>query len=79
MARLQHPNIVQIHEVSEQAGELFLALEYVDGGTLAAKLAGQGVSPPQSARLLEVLARAIHAAHLKGIIHRDLQAPAMSS
>src|SRR5262249_48373224 len=37
VARLQHPHIVQIHEVAEQASALFLALEYVEGGTLAAK------------------------------------------
>src|SRR5206468_1359471 len=40
VARLQHPNIVQIHEVGEQDGLPFFALEYVDGGSLDKKLAG---------------------------------------
>jgi WD40 repeat protein/serine/threonine protein kinase len=73
VARLQHPHVVQIYEVGERDGELFLALEYVEGGTLAAKLAGRPHAPQDAARLLVVLARAIHAAHQKGIIHRDLK------
>src|SRR5262249_42311970 len=40
VARLQHPNIVQIHEVGEHQGQPYLVLEYVGGGTLAAKVAG---------------------------------------
>src|SRR5262249_33562194 len=59
VARLQHPNIVQVYEVGEREGVLFLALEYVEGGTLAAKLAGQRQVPADAARLLEVLAQAV--------------------
>src|SRR5262249_53989313 len=73
VARLQHPNVVQIFEVGEQDGRPFLALEYVDGGTLAERLAGQPQPPRPAARLAATLARAVHAAHEAGVVHRDLK------
>jgi WD40 repeat protein len=72
-ARLQHPNIVQVHAVGEQDGRPFLALEYVDGGTLAQRLAGTPVPPREAAQLVETLARAMDYAHRQGILHRDLK------
>jgi WD40 repeat protein len=72
VARLQHPNIVQIHEIGAHAGLSYLALEYVDGGTLAQKTAGVPQPPREAARLVELLARAVQHAHQNGIIHRDL-------
>jgi serine/threonine protein kinase len=62
-ARLDHPNIVQIYEVGEQDGQPYLALEYVDGGTLAGRLAGTPLVPAVAAELVETLARAIAYAH----------------
>ena len=73
MARLQHPNIVQIHEVGGQDGVYYLALEYVDGVSLDRRLAGTPQDPRAAARLIETLARAIHHAHQRGILHRDLK------
>ncbi len=73
VARLQHPHIVQIHEVGEVDGHSFFAMEYVQGGTLAQRLAEGPLSPVAAAELLETLARAIHHAHTRGIIHRDLK------
>jgi serine/threonine protein kinase/WD40 repeat protein len=73
IARLQHPNIVQIHEVGEHGGRPYLALEFVDGGTLGQKIAGVPQPPRDAARLVETLARAIHQAHQAGIVHRDLK------
>jgi serine/threonine protein kinase len=73
VARLRHPNIVQIHEVGNQDGCPYLALEYVEGGTLAGKLAGMPYPPRPAAQLLETLARAVHHAHEQGIVHRDLK------
>jgi eukaryotic-like serine/threonine-protein kinase len=72
VARLQHPNIVQVHEVGAHAGLSYLALEYVDGGSLAQKTAGIPQPPRDAARLVELLARAVHHAHQNGIVHRDL-------
>lgn len=73
VARLQHPNIVQIYEVGEQDGKPFLALEFVVGGSLEEKLAGAPQPGRPSAQLLETLARAVHVAHEQGIVHRDLK------
>jgi len=73
VARLQHPYIVQIYEISEHNGCPFFSLEYVDGGTLAQKLAGVPQPPRLAAHFVRLLALAIHSAHQKGIIHRDLK------
>jgi serine/threonine-protein kinase len=72
-ARLQHPNIVQIYEVGEQDGIAFFSLEYVEGGSLADRLAGAPLPPGETARLTETLARALQAAHERGVVHRDLK------
>src|SRR5262249_30799727 len=73
VARLQHPNIVQIHDVGEAAGRPFFALEYVAGGSLAERLAGQPLPPRDAARLVETLAEAMHLAHSRNLVHRDLK------
>jgi serine/threonine protein kinase len=73
IARLQHPNIVQIHEVGECEGHPYCVLEFVDGGSLAAHLDGKPRAPRLAAHLITLLADAIHAAHVHGIIHRDLK------
>ncbi len=72
-ARLQHPNLVQTYEIGQQDGELFLALEYVEGGSLDEYLGGKPQPPRSSAEVVESLARAIHYAHRKGVVHRDLK------
>jgi serine/threonine protein kinase len=72
-ARLQHPNIVQVHAVGEHEGFPYLSLEYMDGGSLSQKLARQPQAPRQAAQLVYVLARAMAYAHQHGIIHRDLK------
>jgi DNA-binding beta-propeller fold protein YncE len=73
VARLQHPNIVQIHEVGEADGYPYFSLEYVSGGSLAKKLKGGVVSPRRAGKMLETLALAMHHAHRRNIIHRDLK------
>jgi tRNA A-37 threonylcarbamoyl transferase component Bud32 len=73
VARLQHPNIVQIYEVGETNGRQFLSLELVEGQSLARHLDGTPLPARQAASLVETLARAIHYAHEKQIIHRDLK------
>jgi len=72
-ARLQHPNIVQIYEIGEHQGRPFLCLEFIDGGSLSHKLNHQPQSAQGSARLVELLARAVHYTHQRGIVHRDLK------
>jgi hypothetical protein len=73
VARLQHPNFVQIHEVGEADGRPFFALEYVAGGSLAERLAGQPLPPRDAARLVATLAEAMHLAHSRNLVHRDLK------
>jgi WD40 repeat protein/predicted Ser/Thr protein kinase len=73
VARLQHPNIVQIYEVGSQEGLYYLALEYVSGGSLDRQLAGTPQEARSAAQLIETLARAVNHAHERGILHRDLK------
>jgi serine/threonine-protein kinase len=73
IARLQHPGIVQIHEIGEHAGLPFFSMEYCSGGSLGQKLAGTPLPPREAAVLAEQLARAIQAAHQAQVIHRDLK------
>jgi serine/threonine-protein kinase len=73
IARLQHPHIVQIHEVGEHDGRPFFSLEFCPGGSLERKLAGTPLPPAEAAALVETLARAMHAAHQHGVVHRDLK------
>jgi tetratricopeptide (TPR) repeat protein len=73
LARLRHPHIVQVYEVGEQDGQPFFALEFVEGGSLAERLADQPPTPREAAALTATLARAVHAAHQAEIIHRDLK------
>ncbi len=72
-ARLQHPNIVQIHEIGEVDGKPYFSLEYADGGSLAGKMANEPQPAFAAAQLIEILARAMHYAHQRGVVHRDLK------
>ncbi len=73
-ARLQHPNIVTVHEVGSHDGQAYLCMEFVDGRTLGQVLAADGPLPARTAaRLLAAVARAVQHAHQNGILHRDLK------
>ena len=73
VARLHHANIVQIYDIGAAAGLPFVALELLEGGSLADRLAGTPQPGRQAAELMVTLARAMHAAHQAGIVHRDLK------
>ena len=73
VARLQHPNIVQIHQVGEADGCPYFSMEFVDGRSLAQELGGTPQPARQAADFMRTLALAMHTAHEKGIIHRDLK------
>jgi hypothetical protein len=79
VARLQHPNVVAIHEVGEwqPPGSVLLlpyfTMEYVEGGSLAEHLAAAPLAFREAAQLLECLAQAMQYAHERGVVHRDLK------
>ena len=73
VAQLAHAHIVQIYEIGECDGRPYLALEYVDGGSLDQRTAHRPQAPEAAARLVETLAAAIDCAHQRGIVHRDLK------
>jgi len=73
VARLHHPNIVQIYAVGEHDGLPFCSFEYVAGGSLDKRLAGTPLPVGTLVPLMETLARAVHHAHEHGIVHRDLK------
>jgi WD40 repeat protein/serine/threonine protein kinase len=72
-ARVQHPNIVQVYEIGSYQGRPFLAMEWVEGGSLANRVDGKPWPPDEAAALIETLAHAIDAAHGEGVVHRDLK------
>lgn len=73
IANLQHPNIVQIYEVGEHEGCPFIALEYLDGGSLRAKIRAGRIPPREAASMVRDLAAALAHAHERGVIHRDIK------
>jgi len=73
LARIKHPNVVQIYEIGEHEGCPYFVMEYVEGGNLASWLAGRPQPPQQAAAIVETLARTMYEVHLRGIVHRDLK------
>jgi serine/threonine protein kinase/tetratricopeptide (TPR) repeat protein len=73
LARLRHPNVVQLFEMCERQGRIFLVLEYVEGPTLAQLCRGRPQPPRWAAQVTALLARAVHHVHRQGLLHRDLK------
>jgi WD40 repeat protein len=72
VARLQHPNIVQVFEVGECRGTPYFSLEYCPGGSLRGHLQASPLPARRAAEVVQALAHGVQAAHSKGVIHRDL-------
>jgi WD40 repeat protein len=88
-ARLDHPNIVPVYEVGESDGDPFFTMKLVEGGSLSSRIdeycffaTDKGLRPSKAelrqrlrkaAEVLSAVARAVHHAHLRGILHRDLK------
>ncbi len=70
---LRHPRIVALYEMGEHEGARFLAMEWVQGVTLAERLAGGPLSEAEALRLLTEVADGLSAAHALGLAHRDLK------
>ena len=73
LAALNHPNIAHIHGLDESDGIRALVLEFVDGPTLADRIAPGPIPAPQALAIAEQITLALEAAHEQGIIHRDLK------
>ena len=72
-AALQHSNIVAIHEVGFCEGQHFIAMDYVEGGSMAALIHGSPLPARRAAGYVKTIAEAMHYAHERGILHRDLK------
>lgn len=74
LARLAHPNIVHIYDVEEADGHSFIMMEHVGGGSLGDRLRSAApVSPAQAVEVMTPVLSALHAAHLAGVVHRDIK------
>jgi serine/threonine protein kinase len=73
VARVRHPNVVEVFETGEHQGRLYFAMELVNGGSLAAYLTDSPQPANDAAELVRTLARAIAHAHAQQVIHRDLK------
>jgi predicted Ser/Thr protein kinase len=73
VARLDHDNIVKIHEVGESGGWYYFSMDLIPGGSLAARVSHYAAAPRSAARLVVDVARAIDHAHRRGLLHRDLK------
>ena len=74
VARLTHPNIIQVHDFGEDKGFSYIVMEYVPGGTLQ-DYVGQRHRLTDVLRLMAPLADALEYAHKQGVVHRDIKPP----
>jgi hypothetical protein len=73
-ARLEHPNVIPLHEAREEDGRLYLVMRYVDGSDLASAIKHSGRLPLERAlRVVSQVAAALDAAHGQGLVHRDVK------
>lgn len=72
-ARLQHPNIVTVHEVGEHQGRQYLAMECIEGRSLSHIVGRTPLAPRRAAEYVRAIARAMDYAHSQGVLHRDLK------
>lgn len=71
--RLNHPGIVAVHDVGQQAGQWYLVMEWVEGEDLSSRVARGVLRALEAARVGELVARAVQHAHERGVLHRDLK------
>jgi len=72
-ANLNHPNIVRVYETGEHEGEQYFSMEYIEGESLASRVASGPLPPEEAASIVATIAGAIAYAHSQGVIHRDIK------
>ncbi len=73
LARLNHPNVVNVHGAGEADGPCYLVMEFVDGRNLRELLREKGVSAEEALRIVRALCDALQYTHDEGVVHRDLK------
>ena len=73
MARVNHPNIVAIHDFGQREGQFFLVMEYIDGVNLRQAMQAKQLSPEEALAIVPQICDALQYAHDEGIIHRDIK------
>ena len=71
-AQLKHPDIVAIHEIGERDGQHFFSMDFIEGQTLRQLTRDNPLPAPSAAAYLKTIAEAVHCAHERGVVHRDL-------
>lgn len=71
--QLEHPGIVQVHELAEQDGQFYFSMQFIEGEGLDHKLTRGPLPPREAARIVQAAAEAVNYAHRRGVIHRDLK------
>ena len=72
-AKLDHPHIVPIYEIGEHEGQHYFTMQLVEGGSLSDEIGGRPLPVRRAAEWLATIARAVHFAHQRGVLHRDLK------
>jgi serine/threonine protein kinase len=73
-ARIEHPNVIPVHEVGEEDGVLYISMRFIEGQDLGRLIASEGkLDPSRAAAIIDQIASALDAAHEAGLVHRDVK------
>ncbi len=73
VARLEHPNIVPIYDFSEQGGQPYLVMKFIEGETLKARMLRGPLTKEEGCRIVEAIGQGLSYAHSRGVLHRDIK------